>query len=359
MGFDQLKSMDRAIAFLLFGVCVGLGVACADETLECEINENIVNLNSGSSPIHDPAIIKADGSYYVYSSSDLGSFYTSSDLREWTLAGQVFDEIPRWLRHEIPGADHIGSPDISYYRGRYLLFYQSHKSDTCDAATGLATNATLDPTRSEYEWVDHGQVLRSKPYFSSIEVICGDEQSIFNAIDPHFFEDADGTPWLAIGSTIGGIQLIELDPKTLRPLPGRDYFPLAQRFLLLDDPVIEGAYIVFRNGYYYLFMSFNHCCKGDKTRYQVRVGRAKELTGPYLDKEGWPLKWGGGTLVIDGDAPLIGTGHNDVFSENGVDWLVHHAKHPEESFRAFLNIRKIEWGGDLWPSVCRDAGDRT
>ena len=326
---------------------------CNDDALECEVGENIVHLDAGSSPIHDPAIIKAGETYYVYSSSDLGSFHTSSDLREWKHAGEVFEEIPRWLREQIPVADHIGSPDISYYRGRYLLFYQSHESGTCNAATGLATNVTLDPAHPDYEWIDHGQVLRSKPYFEGIDIVCGDDQAIFNAIDAHFFPDLDGTPWLAIGSTMGGIKLVELDPETLMPAPGRDYISLAQRFLLGADPVIEGAYIVFRSGYYYLFVSFNHCCKGEETRYQVRVGRAEQLTGPYYDKEGWPLKWGGGTLVIERDGVLIGTGHSDVFSEKGIDWLVHHAKHSRQDFRPFLNIRKIEWDEDLWPSVCR------
>lgn len=347
---EKQRSWLGILVLLLFGCAVG----CNDETLECEINPNIVNLDSEASPIHDPAIIKAEESYYVYSSSLLGSFYTSRDMHDWTHAGHVFTEIPRWLLDEIPAADHIGSPDISYYRGRYLLFYQSHESRTCNAATGLATNTTLDPASPEYEWIDHGQVLRSSPYFSSIENICGDEQAVFNAIDPHFFEDVDGTPWLAIGSTIGGIKLIELDPETLMPIPGRDYVSLAQRFLLQDDPVIEGAYLLFRDGYYYLFLSFNHCCKREETRYQVRVGRAKEVTGPYYDKRGWPLRWGGGSLVIDGDGPWRGTGHNDVFSENGVDWLVHHAKHAGQDFRPFLHIRKIEWDADSWPSVCRD-----
>jgi len=338
------------LALLLGGL---LATGCGEDTLECEVNGNIVSLNAGAAPVHDPAIMKAGETYYVYSSSDLGSFHTSTDMRDWAHAGQVFDEIPGWLLEEIPAADHIGSPDISYYRGRYLLFYQSHKSATCNAATGLATNTTLDPEDPDYAWIDHGQVLRSKPYFESVEIICGDDQAIFNAIDAHFFEDLDGTPWLAIGSTIGGIKLIELDPETLMPLPGRDYFTLAERFLLQADPVIEGAFIVFRHGYYYLFLSFNHCCKGEETRYQVRVGRSKALTGPYYDKQGWPLEWGGGTLVIERDGPLIGTGHSDVFAENGADWLVHHAKHAEQNFRPYLNIRKIEWDEELWPSVCR------
>jgi len=345
---------ERTIRFGIFALLLcSYALGCNAPDLECEINPNIVDLESDTSPIHDPAIIETEGSYYVYSSSLLGSFYTSRDLREWEHAGRVFEAIPPWLLREIPAADHIGSPDVSYYRGRYLLFYQSHESGTCNAATGLATNVTLDPANPAYEWVDHGLVLRSKPYFSSVGSVCGDDQAVFNAIDPHFFEDVDGTPWLAIGSTIGGIKLVELDPETLMPQPDQDYVTLAQRFLLQEDPVIEGAYLLFRNGYYYLFVSFNHCCKREETRYQVRVGRAEEVTGPYYDKRGWPLRWGGGSLLIDGDGPWLGTGHSDVLSENGVDWLVHHAKHSGQDFRPFLHIRKIEWDADSWPSVCR------
>ena len=326
---------------------------CGGGALECEVNENIVQLDAGASPVHDPAIIKAGETYYVYSSSDLGSFHTSSDLRRWKHAGQVFEEIPGWLRAQIPAAAHIGSPDISFFRGRYLLFYQSHESHTCNAATGLATNTTLDPGHPDYAWVDHGLVLRSKPYLEGLDVLCGNDEATFNAIDAHFFEDRDGTPWLAIGSTIGGIKLVELDPETLMPVPGQGYVTLASRFLFQPDPVIEAPYIVFRRGYYYLFLSFNHCCKGADTRYQVRVGRSEKLAGPYHDREGWPLAWGGGSLVIERDGELIGTGHADVFAEKGEDWLVHHAKDPSQDFRAFLNIRKIEWDQDHWPSVCR------
>ena len=244
---------ERTIRFGIFALLLcSYALGCNEPDLECEINPNIVDLESDTSPIHDPAIIETEGSYYVYSSSLLGSFYTSRDLREWEHAGRVFEAIPPWLLREIPAADHIGSPDVSYYRGRYLLFYQSHESGTCNAATGLATNVTLDPANPAYEWVDHGLVLRSKPYFSSVGSVCGDDQAVFNAIDPHFFEDVDGTPWLAIGSTIGGIKLVELDPETLMPQPDQDYVTLAQRFLLQEDPVIEGAYLLFRNGYYYL-----------------------------------------------------------------------------------------------------------
>ena len=97
-----------------------------------------------------------------------------------------------------------------------------------------------------------------------------------------------------------------------------------------------------------------HCCLNDETQYQVRVGRAEQITGPYYDKDGWPLYLEGGSLIIDRDGEFIGTGHNNVFSEDGVDWLVHHAKKPTEAYRSYLHIRKIEWDEDHWPSVCQE-----
>jgi len=109
--------------------------------------------------------------------------------------------------------------------------------------------------------------------------------------------------------------------------------------------------------YYYLFLSFNHCCLDDKTQYQIRVGRADKITGPYFDKNGWPLWLGGGTPLIQRDGAFIGTGHGEVFSAEGRDWLVHHAKLPAQNYRAHLNIRELRWNRDGWPSVCGQATD--
>lgn len=326
--------------------------ACQEQAQQCTPTQNIVDLTSDASPIHDPTIIRESGRYYVFSSSALGDFYSSENLREWEYGGAVFDELPDWLKERIPAADHIGSPDIAFYNGRYQLFYQSHISDTCNAATGRASNATLDSSDPAYGWVDHGQVLRSKPFFKGLDILCGNEMGVFNAIDAHFFLDAQGEPWLAIGSTIGGIKALRLDPITLRPVDGARFSTLAQRFLFLNDPIIEAPYVHYRDGFYYLFMSFNHCCRGEDTRYQVRVGRSTSPDGPYYDQRGWPLYLGGGTLLIERDGDNVGTGHADLLKANGVEWLVHHAKNPLEEYRAYLNIREIRWSENGWPTVC-------
>ena len=337
------------VALTLFG--------CESDETACMANDNIVDLQSTTSPIHDPTIIAENDTYYVFSSSPLGSFYTSTDLQSWRHAGEVFTDIPAWLAQAIPEADHIGSPDISFYEGRYLLFYQSHISNTCNAATGLATNTVLDPLHPDYLWVDHGLILRSTPFYEDIGIYCGDENSTFNAIDAQFFVDGEKKPWLVFGSTIGGIKLIPLDPLSLRPPVKAQYTTLAQRWLFLNDPIIEAPYLIKMGEYYYLFLSFNHCCLDDKTQYQIRVGRADKITGPYFDKDGWPLWLGGGTPLIQRDGAFIGTGHGEVFSAEGRDWLVHHAKLPAQNYRAHLNIRELRWNRDGWPSVCGQATD--
>lgn len=327
--------------------------SCAEAPLQCDLNPSIVDVSSDTSPIHDPTIIAVEDRYYIYSSSALGSFYQSSDLVRWQHAGEVFTHIPQWLTDKIPAADHIGAPDISYYQDQFLLFYQSHLPNTCNAATGLATNSTLDPNHKDYEWVDRGVVLRSEPFHEGLDIYCGNSEATFNAIDAQFFVDQEQTPWLVFGSTIGGIKLIQLDPLTLMPVVDAEYITLAQRWLLQDDPIIEAPFITFRDGYYYLFTSFNHCCIYDDTPYQMRVGRSEQVTGPFVDKQGWPLYLGGGSLVIAEDSPFIATGHGDVLTVDDQSWLVHHAKLPPQEYRAHLQIRELQFDEAKWPTVCR------
>ena len=335
------------------GIALLTIVGCSERPLTCQISPNVVDNDAATSPIHDPSIEHFDDRYYVYSSSALGSFYQSADLTNWQASGAVFDAMPDWLLRELPEADHIGAPDISYYQGRYLLFYQSHISDTCNAATGLASNAVLDPEHPDYAWVDHGLILRSKPFYDDVPIYCGNDDATFNAIDAQFFVDEENIPWLVFGSTIGGIKLIQLDPKTLKPADDAAYTTLAQRWLLQEDPIIEAPFITFRDGYYYLFMSFNHCCIYDDTSYQMRFGRSKEVTGPYIDQQGWPLYLGGGSLLIATDPPFVATGHGDIMQADDRHWLVHHAKLPAKNHLAHLQIRALNWTEDQWPTVCQ------
>jgi arabinan endo-1,5-alpha-L-arabinosidase len=42
---------------------------------------------------------------------------------------------------------------------------------------------------------------------------------------------------------------------------------------------IEAPFIIYRKGYYYLFVSFNHCCRGVMSDYKIMAGRSKDIGG--------------------------------------------------------------------------------
>ncbi len=357
-GLATVRRMSRGGALVASALLL---LSCGDDATvapEPPCSGNIVDRSSEVTPIHDPAIAKQGDTYYVYSSSPLASFYTSPDMRTWTRAGQVFDQFPPWVTEELPNPDHIGAPDIVFYGGRWVLYYQSHIGGTCNAGMSFATNVTLDPSDPDYEWIDHGLVLRSTPLFENLDLICGVDDVWYNAIDPHLFVDDDGTPWLVFGSTLGGLFLVEIDPVTLRPTQHpRDFIILAARDLLQEDPIIEAPYIIRRGGYYYLFLSHNSCCQREETKYKILVGRSRNLAGPYVDRDGVSLLEEGGTVLIEREGSLIGTGHADVYSEGGYDWLVHHAYDSEQDYEPVLNIRRLVWDDAGWPAACQSSGD--
>ena len=347
----SVRLLTAGGTLLVLGQLSVLGCSASNEP-PCD--GNLVDLTSDVNGIHDPAIAKQGDTYYIYSSSALASFYTSTDLESWTEAGRIFDELPPWVTEELPDPDHIGAPDIAWHDGQWVLYYQSHIGGTCNAGIGVATNGTLNPADSDYRWVDHGLVLRSTPLFDNVDTICGKDDAWFNAIDPHLFVDTDGKPWMVFGSTLGGLFLVDIDPKTFVPTQHpRDFVLLAARDLLGEDPIIEAPYIVHRDGWYYLFLSHNRCCQGADTKYKILVGRSRNLAGPYVDQAGVSLLDSGGTVLIEREGTHIGTGHADVYSEDGYDYLVHHAYDSAQNYESVLNIRRLVWDDRGWPSACK------
>src|SRR5207302_6838266 len=101
----------------------------------------------------------------------------------------------------------------------------------------------------------------------------------------------------------------------------------------------------------YLFASFDFCCRGVASTYNVRVGRASRITGPYLDRAGIPMLEGGGTLLLSGAGRWKGPGHNAVLHENGRDWIIYHAYDAEDNGAPKLRIKRLGWTADGWPEV--------
>jgi arabinan endo-1,5-alpha-L-arabinosidase len=284
----------------------------------------------------DPVIAEHDGRYYLYTTGTGIPIRCSEDLHAWRGCGLVFFGLPAWAKERVPGATAIWAPDISHFGGRYHLYYSVSTFGSNVSAIGLATNATLDMDHPDYRWVDEGLVIASQ---------ASDD---WNAIDPNIVLTPDGSVYLAFGSFWSGIKLRAVDGATGMLAADDDtQHSLAWR----PEPphAIEAPFIVHRDEHYYLFVSFDQCCRGVDSTYNVRVGRSREVTGPYLDRDGIPMLEGGGTLLVAPTPRWPGSGHNAVFSHERGDLLVYHGYDAQFGGSATLRIELLAWDADGWP----------
>lgn len=309
---------------------------------------------------HDPSIAKDGGTYYVFATGkapDGGQFpiRCSPDLTHWKLCGHVFDQIPAWILQRSPGTKELWAPDISFEHGVFRLYYAYSLFGKNTSGIALAVNKTLDPANPHYKWIDKGLVLESK---------ANDD---FNAIDPNYVEDTHGNAWLAFGSFWGGIKMRALNAETgllsssdtkLYSLASRAKPAVvpAQKFdpehptLPPDWQAIEAPFIIHHGDFYYLFVSWDLCCRGTRSTYRTMVGRSHAVTGPYVDKNGTSMTQGGGTQLLGANARWLGPGGESVLREkDGSDLLVFHA-YDAVTGRPALQISTIAWKND-WPEA--------
>jgi arabinan endo-1,5-alpha-L-arabinosidase len=316
---------------------------------------------SGCSPaqavqieVHDPVMIREGDTYYVFSTGPGITIYASTNLREWQWMGRAFEGEPHWARSVAAGfRGHLWAPDIFEKDGRFYLYYSVSAFGKNTSGIGVTVSETLDPSSPEYEWVDQGIVLQSVP-----------NRDHWNAIDPAIVEDEDGTPWMSFGSFWEGIKLVRLDPGLVRVAEPQEWYSLAKRprnpASADDDPgdgAIEAPFIFRKNGWYYLFVSFDKCCRRMDSTYKIMVGRSKSVTGPYVDKDGTPMLEGGGSLVLEGNDDWVALGHNAAYTVDGRDWLVLHAYETADNGKQKLRVLPIEWEDD-WPVVNSDDLNR-
>lgn len=340
------------VAVLLLGMSVGL-LGCdngGDLTRDPDDDDDsdpdpvmvpqMMDLSGALQDVHDPAIIAAHGQYYLYSTGGGIQWRSSSDLRHWTYEGDVLGGVPAWADAITEGD--LWAPDVAYFNGRYHLYYSASTFGSSRSAIGLATNPVLSPDSADYDWTDQEKVIESF------------EPDPYNAIDPNVIIDEQDRIWLAFGSwNDAGIHMRRLDPETgMLSTEDETLYNLANR-PNADENAIEAPYIIHRDGYYYLFVSFDHCCQGVDSDYNVRVGRSESVTGPYVDADGTPMTEGGGTLVIESTPNWKGTGHNSVLQEDGDTYLVYHAysdRGGQNEGTPYLRISPLDWE-DGWPTV--------
>ncbi|QDU57744.1 family 43 glycosylhydrolase [Aeoliella mucimassa] len=324
---------------------------------------------------HDPVIAKQGDSYYMFCTGRGIRVKISHDLVSWQDEPPVFEQPPAWAWKAVPQyRGDIWAPDIFFHDGTYYLYYSVSAFGRNTSAIGVATNKTLDRKSPDFAWHDHGEVIRSVP-----------GRDMWNAIDPNVVIDEQGTPWMTFGSFWMGIKLVKLNADLTSVAKGEEaeWHTIASRSrdmevherdagdaanpeldydkLYSEDQLkrnksmmngaIEAPFLFQKDGYWYLFASWDRCCQGVNSTYKVIVGRSKDIRGPYLDQQGHRLVRGGGTIVVTGDGEnWAAAGHPSAYTFESTDYLALHAYDLKDRGRSKLRVREMTWN-DGWPSL--------
>ena len=199
-----------------------------------------------------------------------------------------------------------------------------------------------------------------------------------SCIDPAVLYDEAGDLWMFYGSWSGGIFLLKLDNETgLRDTSrtyGSDGQPIYEdeTTALREDPYLgihvaggwyvsgEGPYVEYIDGYYYLFLSYGFYSPDGG--YNMRVFRAENITGDYVDPDGTWAVYDGyllnyGSNVSHGLSFMqnykwswwtgpasIAQGHNSVLTDDGNVYLVYHIKYDDGSVQHNVEVHRLVEG---------------
>lgn len=319
----------------------------------------MVPITTDTPMVHDPVMAYEDSTYHLYCTGIGIQHMTSKDLRTWTVdPTPVMTVMPQWAHDSVPGFQHhVWAPDIIRWHGRWWLAYSCSTFGKNSSAIGLLST----PSLSAPVWNDEGCIVTSR-----------EGRDNWNAIDPCFVIDDNDQPWLTWGSFWDGIQMAPLDTtmhlkhqasdirhQTSETI-ARRYAPSAQNVPAnptskhAGTNAIEAPFIFKHGGWYYLFVSWDYCCRGAQSNYRVAVGRSKTVDGPYLDRNGIDMREGGGTLFIEGDKKQFeAAGHCAVYHLGEEDIFICHGYSIQHKGASILIQRPIRWTADAWPVLVK------
>ncbi|MDR3653557.1 MAG: arabinan endo-1,5-alpha-L-arabinosidase [Paludibacter sp.] len=331
---------------------------------------------------HDPSVAYYNGYYYMYgtdasygnAAEGHGHFQgkRSKDLVNWDWVGGPFYDAPSWVADSLNAIRsrmglvaiaknniqygywapvvrrvNVGGQDIlrMYY---CVVVFNYIKTGTMTFDGSWSERAFIgmcestDPAGAV--WTDKGYVVSSSSdrgldYSRSSE---SDWNAYFyyNAIDPTYIVTPDGKHYLIYGSWHSGFALLQLDPTTGKPLNklGNPWATSLSDLTSLYGVRVgtrtassrwqasEGSEIIYKDGYYYLFMAYD----GLDVPYNTRVVRSSSIEGPYYDITGRNFTSGAGDCYPIVTHPYkfnlsygwVGISHCCVFQkENTNEWF--------------------------------------
>lgn len=267
--------------------------------------------------IHDPSTVtESDGRWYTFGTRG---------------GGLVSDDGWTWRSGPVRPGGGV-APDVIKIGDRYYVAWAvggGGMSGGHASQVKIMWTKSLDPKSPDFEYHEVGVVASSD----------GIENN--DAIDPAFLY-VDGRLWLSYGTYFGSIRLVELDPRTGMRIAGNQPVDIA-----ID---MEATALLHRDGWYYLLGTHGTCCDGPNSTYNIRVGRSRNVEGPYVDNMGVPLLKGGGKLVVSARGRMIGPGHFGLIDLGGdmEKFSMHYEADMDRSGRSVLAIEPLLWR-DGWP----------
>lgn len=359
--------------------------------------------------VHDPSVVKAqDGYYYMYQTDASfgnahdghGHFHCrrSKDLVSWEYLGATMQSLPDWV---IPKLNEIrkdmGLPeanpkvsDFGYWApvvrkvrdGLYRMYYSIVCPGQIDGANSWSERAFIglmensDPANND-GWVDKGYVITNASDKGLNYNIKPDNWANcyfrYNAIDPTYIVTQEGEHWLIYGSWHSGFAALQVDSETGKPTIDAkpwgslaDIAPYGKRIYTRENnnrwQGSEGPEIIYRDGYYYLFMAYDAL----DVPYNTRVVRSANIDGPYSGQDGKDLSNGGTAYPIlthpykfKGHTGWVGISHCAIFDDGEGNWYyASQGRLPANVYDdAYSNaimmghVRAIRWTKDGWPLV--------
>lgn len=277
----------------------------------------------------DPAVVRADRHWVLVSTSnhndtpDKLPLRRSTDLEHWEPFGFVFpkDRVPPWAVAD------FWAPEIHRVGDRWVCWY------TARDRTGVLCLGMAESDAIEGPFVDLGEPLLRDP------------AGRVGLIDAHCFRDGSGSYWLSWKVDGNDLRPMEPTPIYLQRIAEDGKTLLGERIQLLtndlpwEGAVVEGPWIVERDGFFYLFYAANAF---DTDAYATGVARARELNGPY-EKRREP--------ILASGPRWKGPGHGCLVRDGDREWFVYHAWEGDRiggTFPRMACIAAVRWQ-DGWP----------
>ena len=273
----------------------------------------------------DPSVIRAGDEYWATATSSqwapIFPILRSKNLVNWEQAGAIFEDRPEWSEGS------YWAPEIAQHRGKIFVYYTARKKN------GPLCVAVATAAKPAGPYTDHGPM------------VCQEAGSI----DAVPVSDENGVRWLVWKED--GNSRRQPTPLWAQRLSDDGTKLLGERHELLrnearwEGQLVEGPFILRRNGWFYMFYSGAGCC-GRNCNYALGVARSRKLLGPWQKYESNPI------LALNESWKCPGHG-SIVETRDGRTFLLYHAYDPRESIYVGRQglLDEVTWGADGWPSI--------